>query len=113
MALKHSLHTLMIRKTAQCARYKIAHRKLTHRHYPTLVASESPHDSSPLRGKSYAFGQTDLQPSSVFTPAGQRIRAVYSPPAALLRIICKSYIENRPSYMSSCLAAAWGRLCVI
>ena len=83
--------------------------ELTHRHHPALVASESPHDSSPLRGKSYAFGQTDLQPSPVFTPAGQRIHAVYSPPAALLRIICKSYIENRKSYMSSCLAAAWGR----
>ena len=46
---------------------------LTHRHHPALVASESPHDSSPLRGKSCAFGQTDLQPSSVFTPTGQKL----------------------------------------
>ena len=51
---------------------------------PTTVASESPHDSLPLRGKSCAFGQTDLQPSSVFTPPGQRLRAVHThlPPAA-------------------------------
>ncbi len=76
---------------------------LTHRRPIGLVASESPHDCcfgvasrlltpsgqkltllaklaysrrqfSPLRGKSYAFGQTDLQPSSVFTPAGQKLR---------------------------------------
>ena len=44
----------------------------------TTVASESPHDSSPLRGKSCAFGQTGLQPSPVFAPAGQRIRAVHT-----------------------------------
>ena len=62
---------------------------LTHRHHPALVASESPHDSSPLRGKSCAFGQTGLQPSPVFTPAGQRMRAVHThlQPSCVLYIV--------------------------
>ena len=57
--------------------------KLTHRHPIALVASESPHDSSPLRGKSYAFGQTDLQPSSVFTPSGQKLSLLAKLPYAV------------------------------
>ena len=38
----------------------------------------------PFGAKANAFGQTGLQPSPVFTPAGQRIRAVHThlPPAA-------------------------------
>ena len=45
-----------------------------------------------------------------FSPlSGQRMRVACSPSAAPLRIICKSYIENRTSYMSSRPAAAWGR----
>ncbi len=44
-----------------------------------------------------------LAPHCQFAPAGQRIRAVYSPPAALLCIICKSYIVRRTSYIGSSL----------
>ena len=55
-------------------------------------------------------------PPCRFAPAGQRIRAVHTHlprrrpfPRASGALAFKSYIVHPTSYMSSCLAAAWGR----
>ena len=57
---------------------------------------------SPLRGKSCAFGQTGLQPSPVFTPSGQRIRAVHTHlPLPAISPRNARYNSNRTSYMGA------------
>ena len=91
-----------------------------HRPFLTTTASSSITSRPPrLRfpaQRARAFQIDSPAPPCRFAPAGQRIRAVHTHlprrrpfPRASGALAFKSYIVHPTSYMSSCLAAAWGR----
>ena len=63
--------TLPIAGVAFAARSlpQIVHRTLTHRHHTALVASESPHDSLPLRGSPAGWPNCGLAKLTLLPPA--------------------------------------------